>query len=45
MFNVAVRAPVAVGLNVTVIVRSDPALRLFSALGRSLKSPGPSRSV
>jgi hypothetical protein len=32
MFKVAVRAPVAVGLNVTVIVQSEPALRPFPQL-------------
>src|SRR5713101_6051271 len=40
MFKVAVRAPVAVGLKVAVIVQSQPALRLDPQLDVSLKSPG-----
>jgi len=39
MFKVAVRAPVAVGLNVTVMVQSHPALRLDPQVDVSLKSP------
>jgi hypothetical protein len=45
MFKVAARAAVAVGLNVTVIVQSQPALRLVPQFDVSLKSPGPCRSV
>ena len=40
MDRVALRAPVAVGLNVTVMVQSQPALRLVPHLLVSLKSPG-----
>src|SRR5260370_26506674 len=40
LFKVAVRAPVAVGLKVAVIVQSQPALRLDPQLDVSLKSPG-----
>src|SRR5579863_6355182 len=40
MFRVAERAPVAVGVNVTVIVQSQPALRLDPQVDFSLKSPG-----
>src|SRR5216683_5164247 len=39
-FKVAVRAPVAVGLKVAVIVQSQPALRVDPQLDVSLKSPG-----
>src|SRR6266849_10874286 len=40
LFKVAVRAPVAVGLKVAVIVQSQPALRLDPQFDVSLKSPG-----
>jgi hypothetical protein len=39
MFKVALRAPVAVGLNVTVMVQSRPALRLDPQVDFPLKSP------
>jgi len=38
-FRVAVRAPVAVGVNVTVMVQSQPALRLVPQADFALKSP------
>ena len=40
MFNIAVRAPVALGMSVTVMVQSQPALRLDPQVDFSLKSPG-----
>ena len=39
MFKVAVRAPVVVGVNVTVMVQSQPALRLDPQADFALKSP------
>ena len=43
--RVAVRAPVAVGLNVTVIVQSAPGRRLDPQVDFALKSPGSVPSV
>ena len=40
MFNVAVRVPVAVGLNVTVIVQLATAATLAPQLLDCMKSPG-----